>query len=154
MQCKNMASTADFLLWAIWPPRLFKDPEMPAWLGLTSSIIGDKRSDMYRKEKKYLTNTAKFPPGLSQGWKDLFHMKYLNVSLNILCYSSLEKVSEKIFLSSSRLYSGWKIEYPSQYVFDEAIMYIWFSLILASQLTIIWIVLSFGQHATSIYSFV
>ena len=30
-----MANITDFHLWAIWPPpRLFKDSETPAWLGL------------------------------------------------------------------------------------------------------------------------
>ena len=29
-----MANIADFLLWAILPPLLFKDSETPAWLGL------------------------------------------------------------------------------------------------------------------------
>ena len=29
-----MANIADFLLLAIWPHRLIKDFEMPAWLGL------------------------------------------------------------------------------------------------------------------------
>ena len=32
---KNIANIADFLLCSIWTPRLIRDSEMPAWLGLT-----------------------------------------------------------------------------------------------------------------------
>ena len=33
LECKHMANVADFLLWVICPPCLFKDSETPAWLG-------------------------------------------------------------------------------------------------------------------------
>ena len=34
-----MANIADFLLWAIWGGRLFKDSETPAWLRLSTILL-------------------------------------------------------------------------------------------------------------------
>ena len=45
-----MVNIADYHLWAIWPPprpRLFKDSEMPAWLGLIRMADELKNEDDY-----------------------------------------------------------------------------------------------------------